>query len=94
MIGYASFAPTNQKHSKDEEGMYANLKRQVFNLTHELDDTESTTYLTPTADNHLELNDNTASIAQEKEMQQQLHREHFQHKRQLKLQLKEQLEEK
>ncbi|GBP06472.1 hypothetical protein EVAR_101591_1 [Eumeta japonica] len=64
MIGYIPFAPTNQKHSKDEEGMYANLKRQVFNLTHELDDTESTTFA-PTADNHLELNDNTASIAQE-----------------------------
>ncbi|XP_065369386.1 protein anachronism [Calliphora vicina] len=94
MIGYASFAPINQKHNKDEEGMYANLKRQVFNLTHELHDTESTTYLAPTADNHLDPNDNTASINEEKEMQQQLHREHFQHKRHLKLQqLKEQLEE-
>lgn len=94
MIGYASFAPINQKHNKDEEGMYANLKRQVFNMTHELHDTESTTYLAPTADNHLDPIGNTASITEEKEMQQQLQREHFQHKRHLKLQqLKEQFEE-
>ncbi|XP_046810891.1 protein anachronism isoform X2 [Lucilia cuprina] len=94
MIGYASFAPINQKHSKDEEGMYANLRRQVFNMTHELHDAESTTYLAPTADNHLDPNDNTASINEEKEMQQQLHREHFQHKRHLKLQqIREQIEE-
>ncbi|XP_037824136.1 putative cyclin-dependent serine/threonine-protein kinase DDB_G0272797/DDB_G0274007 [Lucilia sericata] len=94
MIGYASFAPINQKHNKDEEGMYANLRRQVFNMTHELHDTESTTYLAPTADNHLDPNDNTASINEEKEMQQQLHREHFQHKRHLKLQqIREQMEE-
>ena len=93
MIGYASFAPTNQKHNKDEEGMYANLKRQIFNMTQILHDTESTTYLTPTADNHLDVNDKPASITEEKEMQQ-LHREHFQYKRHLKLQqLKEQLAE-
>lgn len=94
MIGYASFAPMNPKHNKEEEGMYANLKRQVFNLTHELHDTESTTYIAPTADNHLDPNYNTAAINEEKELQQQLQREHFQHKRHLKLQqLKEQLEE-
>ncbi|TMW40171.1 hypothetical protein DOY81_014749, partial [Sarcophaga bullata] len=74
MIGYASFAPTNQKHNKDE-GMYANLKRQIFNMTQILHDTESTTYLTPTADNHLDVNEKPASITEEKEMQQ-LHREH------------------
>uniref|UniRef100_A0A1B0GCD7 TGF-beta propeptide domain-containing protein n=1 Tax=Glossina morsitans morsitans TaxID=37546 RepID=A0A1B0GCD7_GLOMM len=56
LIGYASFAPMPNDSNKEKEKIYANFISKLYNIPEkasEINENESTTYLAPTADNHL-----------------------------------------